>query len=153
MKIVILETNQGIIKLKLFPDIAPKTCFNFIELVKKRAYNGALFHRVIPNFMIQGGQIKGISSVFNNKGFEDEISNKVNFARPGVLAMANQGKGTNTNGSQFFITVAPTEWLKSNHTIFGEVFGGFNLVNKIAWAKASKTKPLIDQKIIKAYLG
>jgi len=102
--------------------------------------------------MIQGGQIKGVTSVYG-KGFEDEISDEVNFARPGILAMANQGKGTNTNGSQFFITVAPTEWLNKNHTIFGEIFGGFDVVNKLAWAKRGKgDKPLSDQKIIKAYI-
>ena len=151
MKIVTLETTQGIIKLKLFPNIAPKTCFNFMEFIKLGAYNGTLFHRVIPNFMIQGGQIPGVSSVFGG-GFEDELSEEVNFSRPGILAMANQGKGTNTNGSQFFITTVPTEWLQGNHTIFGEVFGGFNVVNKMSWAKNKNSKPLVDQKIIKTYL-
>jgi cyclophilin family peptidyl-prolyl cis-trans isomerase len=152
MKIAILETTQGIIKLKLFPQIAPKTCFNFMELIRRGLYDGTIFHRVIPNFMIQGGKIEGVTSVYG-KGFEDEISGEVNFARPGILAMANQGKGTNTNGSQFFITMAHTEWLNGNHTIFGEVFNGFNVVNKIAWAKRNKSdKPLVDQKIIKAYM-
>jgi len=144
MKIVTLETTQGIIKLKLFPNIAPKTCFNFMELVKRGAYDDTIFHRVIHNFMIQGGQVKGPSSVFNGKGFEDEISNEVNFARPGVLAMANQGKGTNTNGSQFFITMAHTEWLDGHHTIFGEVFAGYVVVWKICKNNTNK--------IIKAYL-
>ena len=92
MKIVTLETTQGIIKLKLFPQIAPKTCFNFMELVRRDLYDGTIFHRVIPNFMIQGGKIEGVTSVYG-KGFEDEISDEVNFARPGILAMANQGKG------------------------------------------------------------
>ena len=152
MKIVVLETTKGIIKLKLYPHIAPKTCLNFMELIRRGAYDGTLFHRIIPNFMIQGGKIEGVTSVYG-KGFEDELSEEVNFARAGVLAMANQGVKTNTNGSQFFITVAPTEWLQGNHTIFGEVFGGFNAVNKIAWAKRDKNnKPVNDQKIIKAYM-
>lgn len=152
MKIAVLETTQGIIKLKLYPLIAPKTCFNFMELIRRGTYNGSTFHRVIPNFMIQGGKIEGVISVYG-KGFEDELSEEVNFARAGILAMANQGVKTNTNGSQFFITVAPTEWLNMNHTIFGEIFGGFNIVNKIAWAKRGKgDKPLKDQKIIKAYM-
>ena len=143
MKIAVLETTQGIIKLKLFPKIAPKTCFNFMELIRRGAYNGSLFHRVIPNFMIQGGQIKDVTSVYG-KGFEDEISDEVNFARPGILAMANQGKGTNTNGSQFFITLNSTEWLQGSHTIFGELFAGYTVIWKIAKLK--------DQKIIRAYM-
>jgi len=152
MKIVTLETTQGIIKLKLFPQIAPKTCFNFMELVRRGLYDGTIFHRVIPNFMIQGGKIEGVTSVYG-KGFEDEISNEVNFARPGILAMANQGKGTNTNGSQFFLTTIPTEWLNMNHTIFGEVFGGLDVVSRIAFTKKDKSnKPLQEQKIIKAYM-
>ena len=151
MKIITLETTQGIIKLKLFPQIAPKTCFNFMELARRSLYDGTIFHRVIPNFMIQGGKIEGITSVYG-KGFEDELSNEVNFARPGILAMANQGKGTNTNGSQFFITMAHTEWLDSNHTIFGEVFGGYDVLWKIARDPRDKNdKPLVDKKIIKAY--
>ena len=152
MKIVTLETNQGIIKLKLFPHIAPKACFNFMELIKQGAYNGTIFHRVVPSFMIQGGQIPGVVSVFG-EGFEEEISEEVNFARPGVLAMANCGKGTNTNGAQFFITMAPTEWLNGHHTIFGEVFGGYKTIWKICRGTRDKNnKPLSDQKILKTYL-
>jgi cyclophilin family peptidyl-prolyl cis-trans isomerase len=152
MKIAVLETTQGIIKFKLFPQIAPKTCFNFMELIRRGLYNGSLFHRAIPNFMIQGGKIEGVTSVYG-KGFEDELSNEVNFARPGILAMANQGKGTNTNGSQFFITMAHTEWLNGCHTIFGEVFAGYGIIWKICRDPRNKQdKPLVDQKIIKAYM-
>lgn len=152
MKIVTLETTQGIIKLKLYPKIAPKTCFNFMELVRRGAYDGTIFHRTIHNFMIQGGQIEGVSSVFG-KGFDEEISDEVNFSRPGVLATANQGKGTCTNGSQFFITLAHTEWLDGHHTIFGEVFAGYIVVWKLCKGEKDKAnKPLIDQKIIKAYM-
>ena len=152
MKIATLETTQGIIRLKLFLSLAPKTCFNFMELIKRGVYNGSLFHRVIPNFMIQGGQIEGVTSVYG-KGFEDELCKEVNFARPGVLAMANQGKGTNTNGSQFFITLAHTDWLNGYHTIFGEVFGGYKAVWKICRGpRDSNNKPFKDQKIIRAYM-
>jgi peptidylprolyl isomerase len=152
MKIAILETTQGIIKLKLHPQIAPKACFNFMELIRRGAYNGALFHRVVPMFMIQGGQIEGITSVYG-KSFEDEISNEVNFGRPGVLAMANQGKGTNTNGTQFFLTMVPTEWLNGCHTIFGEVWSGYDIIWKICRdPRDKKDKPVVDQKIVKAYM-
>ena len=152
MKIATLETTQGIIKLKLLPQIAPKTCFNFMELIRRGAYDGIIFHRVVPNFMIQGGQIEGVTSVYG-KSFEDEISEEVNFGRPGVLAMANQGKGTNTNGSQFFLTMVPTEWLNGCHTIFGEVWEGYNIIWKICRDPRDKQdKPVVDQKIIKAYM-
>ena len=152
MKIVTLETTQGIIKLKLFQHLAPKACFNFMTLVQKGLYDGTLFHRVIPNFMIQGGDIPGVVSAFG-KGFEEEISEEVNFARPGVLAMANCGKGTNTNGTQFFITMAHTEWLDGHHTIFGEIFSGYKVVWMICRGPRDKNnKPLEDQKIIKAYM-
>jgi cyclophilin family peptidyl-prolyl cis-trans isomerase len=103
-------------------------------------------------FMIQGGYIEGISSVYG-KSFEDEISSEVNFGRPGVLAMANQGKGTNTNDTQFFLTMVPTEWLNGCHTIFGEVWEGYNVIWKICRdTRAKNDRPLVDQKIIKAYM-
>ena len=149
-KIVVLETTQGIIKLKLFPHIAPQACFNFMELIKQGIYDNTIFHRVIPNFMIQGGWLEGITSVFG-KSFPDEINSLYNFARPGVLAMANCGP--NTNGSQFFITMAHTEWLDGHHTIFGEVFAGYKILWLIARGPRDKNdKPLEDQKIIRAYI-
>lgn len=152
---VVLETNQGEIKLKLFPDIAPKACENFVGLVKKGYYNGITFHRVIPGFMIQGGDPTatgaGGESLWG-KDFEDEFSDKVRFDRPGLLAMANRGPGT--NGSQFFITVSAPDWLNDHHTIFGEVVEGYDVVEKIVNTPQNpqNNRPLTEQKIIKAYL-
>ena len=131
-KFVTLKTNVGDIKLKLFPEIAPKTCENFSELGKKGYYDGVIFHRVIKGFMIQGGDPTGSgcggSSIWG-KPFEDECDPNVKFDKKGILAMANAGPGT--NGSQFFITVAPTPWLNMHHTIFGEVVEGYDVVEKI----------------------
>ncbi|MFH1441807.1 MAG: peptidylprolyl isomerase [Candidatus Omnitrophota bacterium] len=153
-KNVILETTQGKIEIKLFPDIAPKACENFTELVKKGYYNGIIFHRVIKNFMIQGGDPTGTGRGGNsiwNKPFEDEVTSAVTFNKTGLLAMANAGPGT--NGSQFFITTAKTPWLNMKHTIFGEVVAGYDVVQKIENTPAdSSDKPLTEQKIIKAYL-
>ena len=129
--IVVLETNQGNIEIKLMPDVAKKTCENFIGLVKKGYYNGIIFHRVIKGFMIQGGDPTGTGrggdSIWGEP-FEDEVSASAKFDKPGILAMANSGP--NTNGSQFFITTAPTQWLNMRHTIFGEVVAGYDVVEK-----------------------
>ena len=151
---VVLETTQGIIELKLMPEIAPKACENFKSLVEKDYYNGTIFHRVIKGFMIQGGDPMGTGRGGNSiwgKPFEDEFNKNVTFNKKGVLAMANSGPGT--NGSQFFITVAPTEWLNMHHTIFGEVVAGYGAVEKIENTPTGYgDKPVTDQKIIKAYL-
>lgn len=151
---VVFETNQGVIEIKLLPDIAPKTCENFIGLVKKGYYDGIIFHRVIKKFMIQGGDPTGTGrggeSIWG-KPFEDELTPKAGFNKQGLLAMANAGP--NTNGSQFFITTAATPWLNMKHTIFGEVVSGYDVVTKIEdTATDSSDKPLVEQKIIKAYL-
>lgn len=151
---IILETNQGQIEIKLFPDIAPFACENFIGLVEKGYYNGIGFHRIIKDFMIQGGDPTGTGgggeSIWG-KPFIDEISDKVKFDKAGILAMANAG--ADTNGSQFFITVRPTPWLDGRHTIFGEVVSGMDVVNKIDSVATDKNeKPKEAQKIIKAYI-
>ncbi len=150
--IVVLETNQGTIEIKLFPDVAPKACENFVGLINKGYYNGTTFHRVIKGFMIQGGDPTasgmGGESLWG-KPFDDEVSNSVVFDKPGILAMANAGPGT--NGSQFFITVAATPWLNTHHTIFGEVVKGYDIVEKISLVPVGGSdKPLEIQKIIKA---
>ncbi|MDI6758702.1 MAG: peptidylprolyl isomerase [Candidatus Omnitrophota bacterium] len=152
--IVVLETNQGIIELKLMPAVAPKACENFIKLIEKGYYDGIIFHRVIKQFMIQGGDPAGTGrggeSIWG-RPFEDEVSPDVVFDKPGILAMANAGP--NTNGSQFFITTAKTPWLNMKHTIFGEVILGLEVVEKIEnIAVDASNKPLKEQKIIKAYL-
>jgi peptidylprolyl isomerase len=153
-QIVILETNQGLIKIKLYPSVAPKTCENFVGLIKKGYYNGLIFHRVIPNFMIQGGDPTGTGmggeSLWGGK-FADEFSPDVKFTKPGLLAMANSGPAT--NGSQFFITAVPTPHLNNRHTIFGEVLEGMDVVEKIINTPRDRgDRPMEEQKIIKAYL-
>ncbi|MDD5519148.1 MAG: peptidylprolyl isomerase, partial [Candidatus Omnitrophica bacterium] len=121
-QIVVLETNQGSIEIRLMPEAAPKACENFTKLVEKGYYNGLIFHRVIKDFMIQGGDPTatgaGGESIWG-KPFADEVTPGVKFDKPGSVAMANAGP--NTNGSQFFITTAATPWLNMRHTIFGEV--------------------------------
>ncbi|MDO8662895.1 MAG: peptidylprolyl isomerase [Candidatus Omnitrophota bacterium] len=152
--IVVLETNQGLIEIKLMPDVAPKACENFTKLAEKGYYNGLIFHRVIKGFMIQGGDPTGTGSGGNSiwgKAFEDEVSPSAKFDKPGILAMANAGP--NTNGSQFFITTAATLWLNMRHTIFGEVISGYDVVQKIENTQTNPSdRPLSEQKIIKAYL-
>lgn len=150
----VLETNQGSIVIKLFPDKAPKTVENFIGLIKKGYYDGIIFHRVIKDFMLQGGDPTGTGmggeSIWG-KSFEDEVTQDLKFDRKGLLAMANAGP--NTNGSQFFITTAPCPWLNMKHTIFGEVVEGYEVVEKIEkCATDSSDSPLAEQKIIRAYI-
>jgi len=152
--IVIFETTQGNIELQLFPDNAPKTCENFIGLVEKGYYDGIIFHRIIKNFMIQGGDPTGTGrggeSLWGGK-FEDEVTDELQFNRKGLLAMANAGP--NTNGSQFFITTAPTPWLNMKHTIFGEVVSDYSIIEKLnTIATAPGDKPIEEQQIIKAYI-
>ena len=139
-------TNQGTFKVTLMPDHAPITVANFIDLATgkrewrdprdqqrktDRLYDGTIFHRVIPNFMIQGGDPLGQGTGGPGYRFEDEVPpGGPSFDRPGLLAMANSGP--NTNGSQFFVTVAATPWLTGKHTIFGEVTEGMEVVTKIS---------------------
>ena len=149
---VLLETNQGTIEVELFSEKAPKTCENFTGLIKKGYYNGIIFHRVIKDFMIQGGDPTGTGmggeSIWG-KNFEDEFDDSLSFDTKGLLAMANAGP--NTNGSQFFITTAKTEWLNNRHTIFGKVVSGYDVVEKIEnTTVGSQDKPIEEQKIISA---
>lgn len=150
--IVKLETTQGDIELSLFPEIAPKTCENFLGLVKKGYYDGIIFHRIIKEFMIQGGDPTGTGmggeSIWG-KPFEDEVTTALTFNKKGLLAMANAGPGT--NGSQFFITVAETPWLNMRHTIFGEVSANYEAVEKLENVQTgAQDRPVEEQKIIKA---
>jgi peptidyl-prolyl cis-trans isomerase A (cyclophilin A) len=140
-----LTTTQGTVTVRLFPDHAPKTVRNFVELAeggrewtnpvtrvksKDKLYDGTIFHRVITNFMIQGGDPLGNGTGGPGYKFADEIHPDLRFDKPYLLAMANSGPST--NGSQFFITTAPTPWLSGKHTIFGEVIGGADVVDKIS---------------------
>lgn len=152
--VVIVETTQGSFELTLFPDVAPKAVENFLKHAQDHYYDGTIFHRVIPGFMIQGGDPAGNGTGGQSiwgKSFEDEFSPSVKFDKPGLLAMAN--RGPKTNGSQFFITTAPTSWLNQKHTIFGEVTKGYNIVEKIESTKTGpQDKPLEPQKILKISL-
>jgi peptidylprolyl isomerase len=147
--IALFETSKGNIEIELRPDLAPKAVENFTTLAKKGYYNGQIFHRVIQNFMIQGGDPTGTGaggeSIWNQP-FEDEFAPNAVFDKAGILAMAN--KGPNTNGSQFFITTVPTYWLNGRHTIFGYVKNGFDVVRKIenvqTNGKYEGNKPLED---------
>ncbi len=153
--VVVLETNIGKIELKLYPEVAPLAVENFVTHVKNGYYNGLIFHRIIKDFMIQGGDPTGTGrggqSIWK-KDFKDEFGSNVVFDRPFLLAMAN--RGPTTNGSQFFITLAPTAWLNGKHTIFGEVIKGKDVVRKMENVSVSRgsNKPLFDQKIKKAYI-
>ncbi len=153
--IVVLETNAGNIELRLYPKIAPLAVKNFTTHVKKGYYNGLIFHRVMKNFMIQGGDPTGTGrggeSIWK-KPFKDEFAKNVVFDSPFILAMANSGP--QTNGSQFFITTVATPWLNGHHTIFGEVVRGKKTVTKIENVSVSRgaNRPLFDQVIKKAYI-
>ncbi len=152
--IVCIETTEGIIEIKLHPQIAPKTCENFMGLVQKNYYNEVIFHRVLKNFMIQTGDPTGTGSGGRSiwgKPFEDELKIDVKFDKTGLVAMANAGP--NTNGSQFFITTVLTPWLNMHHTIFGEVTNGYDVVKKIEKTPTdSNGRPFKTTKIIKAYI-
>lgn len=150
--VIIFETNVGNIELELMPEVAPKTCENFIGLVNKGYYNGVTFHRVIPGFMIQGGDPKGTgtggTSIWGTE-FEDECSPNVKFDQNYLLAMAN--RGPNTNGSQFFITTALTPWLHMKHTIFGKVVSGSSVVADIESSpRDAADRPRHERKIVTA---
>lgn len=156
--IAVFETSVGTFKVKLFNDKAPKTVENFVGLaegtkewtdpktgkqVKKPFYDGLKFHRVIPNFMIQGGCPLGNGTGGPGYRFADEFNAELKHTKPGMLSMANAGP--NTNGSQFFVTVAATPWLDGKHAIFGEVIEGMDIVNSIVMAKtAPGDRPLED---------
>ena len=144
--VAVMKTNMGTIELELFTDKTPKTVENFVGLANKGYYKGVIFHRVIKNFMIQGGDPTGTgrggASFWGGK-FEDEIVPDLKFDGPGLLAMANAGP--NTNGSQFFITLVPTPWLNGHHTIFGKVINGMDVVYAIGDVKtAPGDRPLKD---------
>jgi len=148
---IVMETNRGVIELRLFPDIAPKACENFIVHCKQGYYDNVIFHRVIKGFMIQGGDPTGTGrggeSIWGGP-FRDECSSSVTFNRKGLLAMANSGR--NTNGSQFFITCDKTPWLNGRHTIFGEVIKGYDVVQAIEnTPTGAQNRPVTEVKILR----
>lgn len=159
------ETSMGNFKVKFFTDKAPKTVENFVSLAegtvewtnpktqakgKTPLYNGTVFHRVIKNFMIQGGDPMG-NGTGGPKGanwpFADEVNNGLSHSKAGILSMANAGPGT--NGSQFFVTLVPTNWLDNKHTIFGEVVEGMEVVNKIGTTKTGAQDRPVEDVVLK----
>jgi cyclophilin family peptidyl-prolyl cis-trans isomerase len=143
----VIETNMGTMEVELFNAATPKTVGNFVGLAEKGYYNGIIFHRVIDGFMIQGGDPTGTGSggeSIYGRTFGDEIVDTLRHTSPGILSMANAGP--NTNGSQFFITLAPTTWLDGKHTVFGRVTLGLDVVQAIGKVKTSKPndRPLED---------
>ena len=154
--IAVLETTQGTIELELRSDLAPLAVENFSTHIKNGYYNGLIFHRIIKQFMIQGGDPTGTgrggASIWG-KPFKDEFSHKAIFKKAGILAMANSG--ANTNGSQFFITTVATPWLNGRHTIFGQIANkeSYKVLKKLEAVKVGyQDKPVQEQKIIKAYI-
>ncbi len=141
-----IETTKGKIVVELYADKAPRTVANFVKLSKQGFYNGIIFHRVIPGFMVQTGDPTGTGRGGPGYTFEDEFAPDLKHDTPGVLSMANAGP--NTNGSQFFITLAPTPWLNGKHTIFGKVVEGQSVVDAIAAAQRNaQDRPLEDIKM------
>lgn len=132
-RIAKFTTNMGEFKVELFEDKAPITTKNFISLAEKGYYNGLIFHRVIDKFMIQGGDPTGTGSGGPGYTIKDEFSKDLRHDGPGVLSMANAGP--NTGGSQFFITLVPTQWLDGHHSVFGKVIEGLDIVQKIGKVK------------------
>src|SRR6266480_4250343 len=131
----VFDTTEGQFKAKLFADKTPRTVENFVALADgtktgKPFFDGTVFHRVIPDFMIQGGDPEGTGKGGPGYMFADEFHESLKHTKPGLLSMANSGPGT--NGSQFFVTVAATPWLDNKHSIFGEVVDGYDVVEKIS---------------------
>jgi peptidyl-prolyl cis-trans isomerase A (cyclophilin A) len=158
-----LRTNRGTVVVRLFPDHAPKTVRNFVELAEggkewtdprtrqkgtAKLYDGTVFHRVIPDFMIQGGDPLGTGTGGPGYQFADEFHPDLSFNRPYLLAMANAGPGT--NGSQFFITTVPTPWLSGKHTIFGEVVSGTEVVDAISKVPTGRNDRPKDDVVIES---
>ena len=145
------DTTEGTFKIKLFNDKAPKTVENFVALADgtktgKPFYDGTIFHRVIPDFMIQGGDPEGTGRGGPGYRFADEFHPDLKHTKPGILSMANAGP--NSNGSQFFITVAATPWLDNKHSVFGEVTEGYAVVQKISKApRNSQDRPVKEVKV------
>eukprot|EP00343_Euplotes_focardii_P010774 CAMPEP_0205827128 /NCGR_PEP_ID=MMETSP0206-20130828/30953_1 /ASSEMBLY_ACC=CAM_ASM_000279 /TAXON_ID=36767 /ORGANISM="Euplotes focardii, Strain TN1" /LENGTH=164 /DNA_ID=CAMNT_0053127725 /DNA_START=29 /DNA_END=521 /DNA_ORIENTATION=+ len=146
-----MNTSMGDVVLELYWDHAPRTCHNFHELAARGYYDGVIYHRVIKDFMVQGGDPTGTgrggTSVYGRQ-FEDEVTKDLKHTGAGILSMANSGK--NTNGSQFFFTLAPTPWLDGNHTIFGRVKKGMSVVQRMGLVETDASdKPVTEVKVFR----
>lgn len=143
MKVATFETDKGTIRIELFEDKTPKTVANFEKLVGKSFYNGLKFHRVIPDFMVQGGCPSGTGTGGPGYKFADEFHPDLKHDTPGILSMANAGP--NTNGSQFFITHVPTPWLDGKHSVFGKVIEGQDVVDAIEQGDKMTTVTITEE--------
>src|SRR5271156_3870115 len=147
----VFDTTEGRFKVKLFQEEVPKTVQNFVDLAEGTKtgnpfYDGIIFHRVIPDFMIQGGCPQGTGRGGPGYKFADEFHKDLKHSKPGLLSMANAGPGT--NGSQFFVTVAATPWLDNKHSIFGEVTEGYDVVKKISEVpRGSQDRPVKEVRV------
>ena len=147
----VFDTTEGKFKIELFAAQAPRTVENFVSLAEgtktgKPFYDGTIFHRVIPDFMIQGGDPEGTGRGGPGYNFADEFHPELKHSKPGILSMANAGP--NTNGSQFFITVAATPFLDNRHSVFGEVTEGYEVVKKISQApRNAQDRPLKEVRV------
>lgn len=155
MQIVVLQTTKGNIELEMYPKTAPLAVKNFLTIVRSGEYDGVIFHRVIKDLLVQTGDISAVNGNYVNSiygvPFEDEIKQDVRFDSIGLVAMANSGPHSNT--TQFFITLENTPWLDNNHTIFGKVIKGIDVVRAISQAPVNyNDKPIEDVKILKAYV-
>jgi peptidyl-prolyl cis-trans isomerase B (cyclophilin B) len=139
---IILHTDKGAIEGTIFASKTPMTAANYLNLAKRGYYEGIKFHRVIPNFMIQGGDPTGTGSGGPGYKFGDECRADLKHNKPGLFSMANAGPGT--NGSQFFVTHVPTDWLDGKHTVFGEVTKGQDVVNAIKQGDKIKSIEILD---------
>ena len=143
MKVATIETAKGNIRIELFEDKVPKTVANFVKLTTDGFYNGLKFHRVIEDFMVQGGCPQGTGTGGPGYQFEDEFHPELTHDGPGVLSMANAGP--NTNGSQFFITHVPCPWLDGKHSVFGKVIDGQDVVDSIQQGDTMNQVTITDE--------
>ncbi|CAD5221523.1 unnamed protein product [Bursaphelenchus okinawaensis] len=151
-KFVTVQSSMGTFVIELYWEHAPKTCQNFAELARRGYYNNTIFHRIISEFMIQGGDPTGTgrggTSIYGAR-FEDELDARLKHTGAGIVSMANSGP--NTNGSQFFITLAPTQHLDGKHTIFGRINSGMKVIQKMGNVETdANDKPIQEIRIIKA---
>ena len=147
-----INTTMGSFNVELYPKQAPKTCQNFLELAKRGYYDNVIFHRIIPDFMVQGGDPTGTGrsgeSIYGGK-FQDEITRELKHTGAGILSMANAGP--NTNGSQFFITLAPCPHLDGKHTVFGRISSGMTTVQRLGLARTdANDRPIDPVRIVSA---
>lgn len=148
MSTVTMETTKGTMKIELFDDLVPKTTANFKKLIGQGFYDGLIFHRIIRDFMIQGGCPEGSGRGGPGYKFEDEFHKDLRHTDPGILSMANSGP--NTNGSQFFITTVPCPWLDGKHAVFGKVIDGLDILKAIESSPTGPgDRPVEDIKMIK----